>query len=97
MQSTLSSLKDIPSLKADIKKIQLSQVEAQTLALNLLQENADLKISLDAAFNLIAAISSIIASQDLPNKITFSYVLRNWRALANMIAAIVKTIKDNRK
>lgn len=82
------------NLIAKIEQSELSASQANTLTISTLQENQKLKLDLDRTANLVSTISTLIDSADLPNKINFGYVLSNWRKLSNLIASIVKAIKQ---
>jgi hypothetical protein len=82
------------NLIAKIENSELSAAQANTLTISTLQENQKLKLDLDRTANLISTIATLIDSADLPNKITFGYALTNWKKLSNLIASIVKAIKQ---
>ncbi len=82
------------NLIAQIENSELSAAQANTLTISTLQENQKLKLDLDRTANLISTIATLIDSADLPNKINFTYAISNWRKLSNLIASIVKAIKQ---
>lgn len=81
------------TVQAAVEKIELSQQQAHSVAIQALQENTQLKLDIDKLASKVAAIASEIDKADLPNRISFGYVLTNWRKLANLIATIISILK----
>lgn len=84
-------------VKAQVEKIELSTQQAHSVAIAALQENVQLKVDVDRLANKVSRVANEIDKADLPNRISFGYVLSNWRKLANLIASIISIIKDDNR
>ena len=52
------------------------------------------KVVIDDLAKLVANIAARIDAADLPNRITFTYTLTNWRKLSTLVADIIILIKN---